>query len=184
MEIAEFDTVLSAAHEGSEWAWEIIVRRLAPSLLRFFRVRGLRDPEALVGEVFVDMARNLGTFKGDYSSFRSWVFVIAYRRMSDERRRQRRRLDETPTELAPEPDRSAPSAEDEALEALGNAEAASLLSGLTSEQRDVISLRVVAGLSLNETAHATGKRVGAVKALQRRAIAALRKEIERRGVSK
>jgi RNA polymerase sigma-70 factor (ECF subfamily) len=112
------------------------------------------------------------------------VFVIAYRRMSDERRRQKRRLDERPVEVPPEPDRSAPSAEDEAMEVLANDEAASLLARLTREQRDVISLRVVAGLSLNETAQATGKRVGAVKALQRRAIAALRKEIERRGVSK
>jgi RNA polymerase sigma-70 factor (ECF subfamily) len=184
VEIAEFDTVLSAAHEGAEWAWEILVRRLAPNLFRFFRVRGLPDPEAMVGEVFVDIARNLGTFEGDYSSFRSWVFVIAYRRMSDERRRQKRRLDERPVEVPPEPDRSAPSAEDEAMEVLANDEAASLLARLTREQRDVISLRVVAGLSLNETAQATGKRVGAVKALQRRAIAALRKEIERRGVSK
>jgi RNA polymerase sigma-70 factor (ECF subfamily) len=183
VEIAEFDTVLSAAHRGSEWAWEILVRRLAPSLSRFFKVRGLPDPDAMVGEVFVDIARNLGTFDGDYAAFRSWVFVIAYRRMSDEWRRLRRRPDETLTERLPEAGRSAPSAEDEAMEALGADEAAKLLSGLTGEQRDVISLRVVAGLSLNETAHATGKRVSAVKALQRRALAALRREIERQGVS-
>jgi RNA polymerase sigma factor (sigma-70 family) len=184
VDIAEFDTVLTAAHAGSEWAWEILVRRLAPALLRFFRVRGLPDPDAMVGEVFVDIARNLGTFQGDYSSFRSWVFVIAYRRMTDERRRLGRRPNETPTDAVPESGRSAPSAEDEAMESLGNAEAAKLLSSLTDDQRDVISLRVVGGLSLDQTAHATGKRVSAVKALQRRALARLRKEFERRGVSR
>jgi RNA polymerase sigma factor (sigma-70 family) len=184
VEIAEFDSVLSAAHEGSEWAWEILVRRLAPSLLRFFRVRGVPDPEALVGEVLVDMARNLGTFQGGYTAFRSWVFVIAYRRMADEWRRLRRRPDETPQGMPPESDRLAPSAEDEAMEHLGDVEAAEMLSCLTEEQRDVIALRVVAGLTLAETARATGKRIGAVKALQRRAIATLRRDLERRGVSK
>lgn len=184
MEIAEFDTVLSAAQDGSEWAWEILVRRLAPNLLRFFRVRGLPDPEAMVGEVFVDMARNLSTFSGDYPSFRSWVFVIAYRRTSDEWRRRRRRPDETPTDRLPEPSRSSPSAEDEAMESIGSAETEQMLNVLTNDQRDVVSLRVIAGMTLEETATAVGKRVGAVKALQRRAIAALRREFERQGVSK
>lgn len=184
MEIAEFGTVLAAAHEGSEWAWEILVRRLGPNLLRFFRTRGLPDPDAMVGEVFADMARNLGTFEGDYAAFRSWVFVIAYRRMSDEWRRLRRRPNEMPTDLPPEPDHPTPSAEDEALESLSTIEATRLLSVLTDDQRDVISLRVVSGLSLQETATALGKPIGAVKALQRRAIATLRREIDRRGVSK
>ena len=184
VEISGFDTVLAAAREGSEWAWEILVRHLGPSLLRFFRTRGLPDPEALVGEVFADLARNLTTFEGDQKAFRSWVFVIAYRRMSDEWRRLRRRPEETPMDTPPEPELSAPSAEDEAMEALGSAAVARMLSILTDDQRDVILLRVVAGLTLDETARAMGKRIGAVKALQRRAIAALRKEIERPGVSK
>jgi RNA polymerase sigma-70 factor (ECF subfamily) len=169
--------VLAAAQEGSEWAWEILVRQLSPSLLRFFSVRGVPDPEALVGEVFVDLARNLTTFEGDEASFRSWVFVIAYRRMTDEWRKLRRRPEETPMEIPPEPAHSAPSAEDEAIDLLSSAEAAQLLAVLTDVQRDVILLRVVAGLSLQETADAMGRRVGAIKALQRRAIAALRREI-------
>lgn len=177
VEIPGFENVLAAAQEGSEWAWEILVRQLSPRLLRFFSVRGVPDPEALVGEVFVDLARNLATFEGDESSFRSWVFVIAYRRMADEWRRLRRRPEETPMETPPEPAHSAPSAEDEAIDLLSSAEAAQLLAVLTDVQRDVILLRVVAGLSLQETADAMGRRVGAIKALQRRAIAALRREI-------
>jgi RNA polymerase sigma factor (sigma-70 family) len=176
VEISGFDSVLAAAQEGSEWAWEILVRQLSPSLLRFFSVRGVPDPEALVGEVFVDLARNLNTFEGDEASFRSWVFVIAYRRMADEWRRLRRRPEETPMEIPPEPAHSAPSAEDEAIDLLSSAEAAQLLAVLTDVQRDVILLRVVAGLSLQETANAMGKRIGAIKALQRRAIATLQRE--------
>ena len=59
-----------------------------------------------------------------------------------------------------------------------------LLGALTEEQRDVLLLRVVAGLSLQETAAVVGKRVGAVKALQRRALTSLRKEIHAKGVSR
>lgn len=184
MDLSGFERVLAAAHEGSEWAWDLIVRSYGPRLNRFFRIRGIADPEALVGEVFADMARNLGTFTGDEDAFRSWVFVIAYRRMSDERRRLSRRPDETPTAAVPEPAQRAPSAEDEAIEALSAQDAERILDVLTDSQRDAVSLRVVGGLSLSETAKVMGKPVGAVKGLQRRAIATLRKVLSHQGVSK
>lgn len=183
MTIPGFDGVLAAAQEGSEWAWDLIVRDVGPSLAGFFRTRGVPDPEALVGEVFVDLARNLSTFAGDESGFRSWVFVIAYRRMMDEWRRRRRRPDETLAGLVAEPSSALPSAEDQAMERFAEKDAVRMLEILTDDQRDVIGLRVVAGLTLNETAEVVGKPVGAVKALQRRGIAALRREIEREGVS-
>lgn len=184
MDLSEFQGILDAAQGGSELAWEILVRNYGPRLNRFFRIRGIGDPEALVGEVLADMARNLSTFKGTEDQFRSWVFVIAYRRLSDERRRLGRRLQETPTADIPEPRQLAPSAEDEAIEAFSNAEAERLLEVLTESQRDAVSLRVVGGLSLQETAAVMGKPVGAVKGLQRRAIATLRRVFSPEGVSK
>jgi RNA polymerase sigma-70 factor (ECF subfamily) len=182
VDLSGFEGVLAAAQEGSEWAWEILVRNYGSRLKRFFSIRGIADPEALVSDVFADMARNLGTFSGDEDSFRSWVFVIAYRRMSDERRRLSRRLDEIPTATVPESSERAPSAEDEAMKALAEAEAERILDVLTDSQRDAVSLRVVGGLSLNETAAVMGKPVGAVKGLQRRAIATLRRVFSQQGV--
>ena len=184
MDSSGFNGVLAAAQEGAEWAWEILVRSYGPRLRRFFHIRGLADPDALVGDVFADMARNLGTFTGEEEAFRSWVFVIAYRRMSDERRRLSRRLPETPTAALPESPVPAPSAEDEAMKVLAEEEALRLLDILTESQRDVVSLRVVAGLTLNETAAVMGKPTSAIKALQRRAIAALRRALSQQGVSK
>ena len=184
MDLTNFEGTLWAAREGSDWAWEILVRNYGPRLNRFFRIRGIDDPEALVGEVFADMARNLGTFEGDEKGFRSWVFVIAYRRLSDERRRLSRRPQETPTADVPEPRQSAPSAEEEAMKSIGEEDAERLLDVLTDSQRDAVSLRVVGGLSLNETAEVMGKPVSAVKALQRRAIATLRRIFSSQGVSK
>ncbi len=176
--------MLAAAQEGSDWAWEIIVRNYGPNLKRFFQIRGTTDPDALVGEVFVDMARNIGTFGGEEPAFRSWVFVIAYRRLADERRRLSRRPHETPVEGVPEGVGQMQSAEDEALEQIGAEETEQMLDVLTESQRDAISLRVIAGLTLQETAAVMGKPVGAVKGLQRRAISKLRRTFVHKGVSK
>ncbi len=184
MTISGFDGVLAAAREGSEWAWDILVRDVGSRLVGFFRTRGVTDPEGLAGDVFVDIARNLANFEGDESGFRSWVFVIAYRRMADEWRRQQRRPHETPIGLTTDSGRVAPSAEEVAMETFGTIETIRMLDVLTVDQRDVITLRVVAGLALDETAQVVGKPVGAVKALQRRGLAALRREIERQGVSR
>ena len=54
----------------------------------------------------------------------------------------------------------------------------------TEEQRDVLSLRVIANLTVEETANVMGKRTGAVKALQRRGLLALRRMLDLEGVSK
>lgn len=177
-----FDGVLAAAREGAEWAWELLVRDLSPPLIAFFRARGADDPENLAGEVYLDIARSLDRFQGSESGFRSWVFVIAHRRLVDELRRKGRRPEETNLHDPLPAAHRMPSAEDEALSRLSG-ELQDLLGALTPEQRDVIVLRVVAGLSLRETAQVVGRRIGATKALQRRALAALRREIHAKGVS-
>ncbi len=184
MTISGFEGVLVAAQEGSDWAWEIIVRNYGPNLKRFYRIRNVDDPDAMVGEVFVDMARNIGNFSGEEPAFRSWVFVIAYRRLSDERRRKSRRPQETPVDGMPEDARHAPSAEDEAIAQLDSEAAERMLDVLTDSQRDAVALRVIAGLTLQETAAVMGKPVGAVKGLQRRAISKLRRILLQQSVSK
>jgi RNA polymerase sigma-70 factor (ECF subfamily) len=59
-----------------------------------------------------------------------------------------------------------------------------LLADLTPDQRHVLALRVIADLSLEQVAAATGKPVGAVKALQHRALATLRRKIAGEAVSR
>ncbi|MEE9184149.1 MAG: RNA polymerase sigma factor, partial [Acidimicrobiia bacterium] len=122
------------------------------------------------------VVRNLDTFTGDEAGFRSWLFTIVHRRVLDARRRARRR----PEELnGVQPDsRAAPAAEDLALVGLGNEKLTEGLALLTTDQRRVLALRVVADLSVEEVAGILGKRRGAVKALQHRAIERLRKSVE------
>jgi RNA polymerase sigma factor (sigma-70 family) len=172
---AGFPEVLRAAQLGAEWAWRALYKDLAPAVLGYLRLRGVAEPEDLTGEVFVQVVRGLAGFSGDEKQFRSWVFVVAHHRILDERRTRSRRPAEPAGFEALESSGATGNVEDEAIDKLALAELRSVLDTLSGDQRDVLLLRIVGGLTLEETAAATGKRVGAVKALQRRGIAAIRR---------
>ncbi|MDP8958483.1 MAG: sigma-70 family RNA polymerase sigma factor [Actinomycetota bacterium] len=178
---ASFDSVLIAAQEGADWAWEILYREVAPQVLGYLRARGAEDPEDLLGEVFLQLARNLKGFEGGEGGFRSWVFMISHHRLIDERRARQRRPERPVTGALEKA--SGDDVEAEALGRLSTEWLAGLFGRLTPDQRDVLALRIIAGLTLEETARAVGKRTGAVKALQRRGLAVVRREMEREGVT-
>lgn len=170
-----FPEILRAAQLGAEWAWRTLYRDLAPAVTGYLRLHGIAEPEDLTGEVFVQIVRGLSGFTGDEKQFRSWVFVIAHHRIADERR-SRSRKPSAPAELQTL-EQVAPSgnAETEALSRLSIGEIRRVLDALSDDQRDIMLLRIVGGLTLEETAGVVGKRVGSVKALQRRAIATIRR---------
>jgi RNA polymerase sigma factor (sigma-70 family) len=190
----QFDPVVAAARAGSGWAAERLWRALAPAVAGYLRVQGAAEPEDLTSEVFVGVFRNLGSFRGDEEAFRAWVFTIAHRRLLDERRRAARHP--RPVEL-PSDDggarapsgRDGPgtpmaaSAEHDALRRLGADRVRALCARLAPDQRDVLVLRLVGGLTIEEVATAIGKTPGAVKSLQHRAVAALRKILDQEGVT-
>jgi RNA polymerase sigma-70 factor, ECF subfamily len=138
-------------------------RALAPAVLAYLRAQRVGDPEDLLGEVFLQVARDIGRFTGDSAALRRWVFAIAHNRVLDARRRAARRpavadgvaVPERPVGPPPEP-------VDPAL--------LHALDSLTPEQREVILLRFVADLSLEDVARVTKRRVGAIKALQHRGL--------------
>jgi len=178
--------LIEAARRGESWALEAVYRELAPSVLGYLRGQGVRDPEDAASEVFVGMVRGLERFRGDERDLRTWMFSIAHRRVIDERRRLARRPEEpvAPSELTgPLAGSRVGDAESEALEGLGTDWAMSALRSLSSDQRGVVLLRVLADLSVEQTAAVLGKSLGAVKSLQRRALAALARNLEREGVS-
>jgi DNA-directed RNA polymerase specialized sigma24 family protein len=73
--------------------------------------------------------------------------------------------------------------EDEAMAGLTVARVRQLVGRLSSDQQDVLLLRLFGDLAVPEVAAIVGKRPGAVKALLRRGLASLRREISREGVS-
>lgn len=177
-----FEEVLASAKKGEEWAWSQIYHSVSGQLVGYLTLKGSPEPEDQASETLLQVARNISSFDGDEDSFRSWVFVIAHRRMIDSRRRTGRRP--TTVELENEHQGEVGDVEQEALATLSTEEVTRLLEILTDEQREVIVLRTLGDLSLEQTAEVMGKRVGSIKAMQRRAISRLRKHLDALGVSR
>jgi RNA polymerase sigma factor (sigma-70 family) len=174
-----FHRVLSAAQEDAPWAYDRLYRLLSPSVCGYLRIQGAADPEDLTSEVFLGAFRAIRTFSGDEDQFRSWVFTFAHRRLTDERRARGCRP--LMADAAP-PERAGGDVEEEALRRLSVDRVRSLCAGLAPDQADVLLLRLVSGLTVETVAEIVGKTPGAVKALQRRGLCALRKQLERQGV--
>jgi RNA polymerase sigma-70 factor (ECF subfamily) len=182
----QFDAVLAAARDGAPWAFERMFTALASAVTGYLRVQGSAEPEDLTSEVFVAILRNLPNFQGDEAGFRSWVFTIAHRRLLDERRRLARRpMREPLTATTAAAVRESPAADDVegAIDrSLGAERVRALCDRLVPDQRDVLLLRLLGDLSIEQIAGALGKSKGAVKALQRRGLAAVGRLLEREGV--
>ena len=167
--------MLLAAQSGASWACTNLWIDYAPAVMGFLRARGSREPEDLTSEVFLAVFDSLDRFTGTSSEFRTFVFTIAYRRLVDELRRRSTRGVQVEWDDEADPRRSA-SAEHEAIGNLADASARALLDGLPPDQRDVMVLRIIGDLTVEQVAEIVGKRPGAVKALQRRALGSLRKK--------
>ena len=168
---------VDAARAGDAAAFERIYHALAPSVASYLRWNGVADVESLTNEVMAQVHRNLPRFSGDGAGFRSWAFTIAHHRMVDDRRAAGR----TPTVVDAEIEEAivVGDAEEDALAVLSDQRLRELLAGLSPDQRDVLLLRIVADLSIEDVAAALGKRRGAVKSLQHRALATLRRQLDR-----
>lgn len=178
---ASFEEVLAAAQANAGWAFTRLYESLAGAVAGYLRVQGASEPEDLTSEVFLAAFSRIRSFKGDEPRFRSWVFTIAHARLVDDRRARARRpsaqlLEESAAGRAD-------SAESEAVSRLGLERVSQLLRRLSPDQRAVLTLRVLADLPIDHVASVLGKQPGAVKALQHRALAALRRELVTEGVS-
>lgn len=151
-------------------AW--VYRLLAPAVLGYLRAERVDDPEDLLGEIFLQVTRDLHKFSGDDDDLRRWVFTIAHNRVVDASRRRARRREDL-VAVAPEDD-IVPAPDDPFDPELIDA-----LHALTEDQRDVVLLRFVADLPLETVARLTDRSVGGVKALQHRALQQLQKNLGR-----
>lgn len=168
-----FESLIEAARTGGEWAWSRLYQQFSPPLLGYLHQQGAKEPEDLLGEVWLDVARRIHDFAGDESGFRSWMFVVAHHRLVDEWRKLKRRPRVT---MSPEdlPAGSTESAEQAAMSGLSPSGFLGLLEPLSDDQRTVILLRFGADMAVKDVAAAMGKSEGAVKVLQHRAVVELR----------
>jgi RNA polymerase sigma factor (sigma-70 family) len=178
-----FEKTIEQCRAGDEDAWSRIFAGLAPLVLGYLRANGAGEPEDVLSETFLQVARDVGRFEGDERGFRAWVFSVAHHRLIDAQRSAARRPAD-PVAEPPEPQGAevAGDAATEAMARIGAEEIREILAVLSADQRAVLTLRILGDLTVAQVAALIGKRPGAVKALQRRGLAAVQRELERRGV--
>lgn len=171
-----FASVLAAARADAPWAYQRLFEWLGRPVAGYLQGQGADDADGLANDVFLRVFTRLEGFEGDEDRFRSWVFTIAHNLLVDQRRSRSRHpllADQPPLDV-PAPGTT----ESEALARLGAERVRALLDRLSADQRDVLLLRIVADLTVEQAATALGKAPGAVKQLQRRGLVALRRHLE------
>lgn len=171
-----FGATLDAARGGEAWALECLYQRHSPRVAGYLRSHGVPDVGGTTNDVFLRVFIRLSTFDGDEDGFRSWMFTIAHHLMVDELRRAARRP-KIAEGVSAEEQVAGGDAEEDALAGMGRQRIDGLLARLSDNQRAVVLLRVVEDLSIEQVAVALGKRPTAVKALQHRALATLRRHL-------
>ena len=149
----------------------------APALFRFF-VAAVGDrptAEDLTGDVFKSAIEGLPRFYGPVEALGGWLFQIAHHDLSDYRRRQARNLVQPLDDLLEEAALAGGAIDPEelALERVEGDRMLTALRQLTSDQREVLLLRLVADLTAPQVAGILHKSTEAVKALQHRGLASL-----------
>jgi RNA polymerase sigma-70 factor (ECF subfamily) len=168
---------LAAARRREPAAVTRIYTAYAPALFRFFMaaVGDRHQAEDLTGTTFVSAIEDLPRFYGPIEALGGWLFRIARHDLYDHRRRQARSRIEPLEDHLPEAARvaGADDPEELAIERLEGSRVLAAMRQLSPDQREVLLLRMGAGLSAPEVADTLGKTIGAVKALQHRGLASL-----------
>jgi RNA polymerase sigma-70 factor, ECF subfamily len=178
---ADLAAALPAAQCGDEDAFRVLYRAVQPALLRYLRVLVGEDAEDVASEAWLQIARDLASFRGDGDGFRGWATTIARNRAMDHLRRQRRRPIVTGPveELAdsPGPEDTAQST----MDAVATDAALALIARLPRDQAEAVLLRVVVGLDAKAAAQVLGKRPGAVRTAAYRGLRKLAEYLEHSG---
>lgn len=179
----ELGAAVRRAQGGDEQAFETVYRMVQPGLLVYLRGLIGDDAEDVAGDAWLEIARELGRFKGHGAGFRGWTAVIARHRALDLLRRRKTRPQQSHYEshLLELPGPSDTSAE--ALETLSTEQALALIAELPPDQAEAVLLRVVVGLDGPAVARVLGKRPGAVRTAAHRGLKRLAGRMARPGVT-
>ena len=163
---------MARACAGDVAALQELFHAYQPGVLRFLRALEPRAADDLAGEVWLAVAERLHAFDGDDAAFRAWLFTIARNRLADHRRRAARRPRLVPLHAVGDPAEGCDTDPGVvAVEQLSAQEAVDrLVAALPPDQAEVVLLRVVGGLSVDQAATLTGRRPGTVRVIQHRAL--------------
>lgn len=179
----ELGAAVARAQEGDEAAFAVAYRIVQPGLLGYLRGLVGNDAEDVASDAWLEIARDLGRFKGDGAGFRGWTATIARHRALDHLRRQKVRPRATGLESDVLDLPGAHSTYDQAMESLSTEHALELVAQLPRDQAEAVLLRVVVGLDGPSAARVLGKRPGAVRTAAHRGLKRLARLLGAEGVT-
>jgi len=166
------------AARGQPAAVDSLIRQIRPMVVRYCRARlghlagHYQVAEDVTQEVCLAVLTALPRYRDMGRPFASFVFGIASHKVADARRLAARLA--IPTDDLPDTPDDQPGPEEAAVSSLEAQRARALLARLPGNQRELLVLRVLTGLSAEETGVALGMSAGAVRVAQHRALARLR----------
>ena len=176
------DAVVAEAVAGNRDALREVLEIIRPIVVRYCRARvGATERSGLSAddvaqEVCLAAITALPRYKDQGRPFLAFVYGIAAHKVADAHRAAARNRAE-PTDVVPERLSMEAGPEQMALDSESAARMNRLLAVLPEKQREILILRVVVGMSAEETAEAVGSTAGAVRVAQHRALARLKSEI-------
>ncbi|MEU7899468.1 sigma-70 family RNA polymerase sigma factor [Nonomuraea sp. NPDC049152] len=172
----------SLAVQGDRSAIESLIGELRPMVVRYCRARLGRVSgqyhiaDDVAQEVCIAVLSALPRYRDMGRPFASFVFGIASHKVADALRSSVRSA--VPTQDLPDGPDEGPGPEETVVRYIEVEQARRLLSRLPDNQRELLLLRVVSGLSAEETGNVLGMTPGAVRVAQHRALARLRQMAE------
>lgn len=178
---------VGAAIGGDRASMERLLRVIQPLVLRYCRARVGRQERTFASaddvaqEVCFAVLTALPSYKDQGRPFLAFVYGIAAHKVADSHRFAARNRSEPMAEVPDTPDLDE-NPEARALQGELADKMDQLMAQLAPKQREILRLRVVVGMSAEETAELVGSTPGAVRVAQHRALSRLRKMLATEGV--
>lgn len=183
---AELDAAVLAAGQGDRAALEAVLASVQDPILRYCRgrigvgERHLFSADDIAQEALMAVMTALPRYRDQGRPFMAFVYGIASHKVADAMRVVGRTKSD-PTDVVPETPTVVGGPEQLAIAADTSARMKQLLEILPEKQREVVILRMVVGMSAEETAQMVGSTPGAVRVAQHRALTKLKEELTRSG---
>lgn len=173
--------LIARARQGDRTAFSVLYRRYVTPIYRYCWFHGggtQEEAEDLASHVFMQAWQAINRYQDRGKPFLAWLHTIAHNTVVDHQRRSGRAVIDPLAPTLPAQENVAEAVQTQ----LDHEELQQAIAHLTPDQRQAIICQFMLGYNSQETGAVMGKRAGAVRALQMRALQSLRQMLGRESV--